>query len=195
LLQITEKMTSLLYKIELFINELDEETIYAFKDISKDKFYKKGEMLLREGDICRKSILIKDGIVRKFHNFDGKEIITELLFKDDLALSFSSYVMETSSQENIQALSDTYAVETDYSAFQNLKNKYPALIRLDLMLTELYAIWMEQSLINLRTLNATDRYKLLIEKEPHILKYISLTDIASYLGMSLETLSRIRSKI
>lgn len=188
-------MKSFLHKIELFINELDIKIIQAFQDISKDQVYKKGEILLREGDTCRKSILVRDGIVRKFHNNDGKEIITELLFKDDLAVAFSSYIMQKPSREQIQALSETYVWETDYVAFQNLKNKYSVLVELDLMLTELYALWLEQRILNLRTLSAIDRYKLLIEKESHILKYVSLTDIASYLGISLETLSRIRSKI
>lgn len=188
-------MTSFLYKIELFVNELDEEIIHALQNISKDKTYKKGDILLREGNICQKSILIKDGIIRKFYNNDGKEIITELLFKDDLAVAFSSYVMQQPSREQIQALSDTHVLETDYFAFQDLKSKYTVLEKLDLMLTELYALWMEQRMLSIRTLSATDRYKLLIEKESHILKYVSLTDIASYLGISLETLSRIRARM
>jgi hypothetical protein len=63
------------------------------------------------------------------------------------------------------------------------------------MMTEYYALWLEERLFQFHTLDATERYKLLLEKQPHFVQQIPLTYLASYLGVSLETLSRIRAKI
>jgi hypothetical protein len=63
------------------------------------------------------------------------------------------------------------------------------------MLTEYYAIWVENRLFEFHTKSATERYKDILHKSPHIIQNIPLTIIASYLGISLETLSRIRAKI
>ena len=63
------------------------------------------------------------------------------------------------------------------------------------MMTEYYAMWLEQRLFDFHTLDAAARYQKLLQKQPHIIKNIPLTIVASYLGISLETLSRIRARI
>ncbi|MFC4874832.1 hypothetical protein [Negadavirga shengliensis] len=69
----------------------------------------------------------------------------------------------------------------------------PELHEFDVKITEFYAMWLEEKLHRFYTQSATGRYLHLLESHPHIIQYI--TFIASYLGVSLETLSRIRSKI
>ncbi|URC12289.1 Crp/Fnr family transcriptional regulator [Flavobacterium sp. B183] len=191
----TEKMNSYLTKIDTFINSLDQETLAALNNISTTRSLKKGEFLLRQDEICSKSYFIEEGIVRKYYLDDGKEITTELYFKEDIAVSFNSYCLQTTSNEFIQAVTDITVSQTDFKEFQNAKKQFPKLTELDLMLTEYYAIWLEDRLFQFRTLDATTRYLKLIKEHSHIIKNIQLTHIASYLGISLETLSRIRSKI
>ena len=98
------------------------------------------------------------------------------------------------SREFIQALTDTTISQTDFAAFQTAKQQFPKLATLDLMMTEYYAMWLEDRLFQFHTMDATSRYLKLIEDHPHIIQNIPLTFIASYLGISLETLSRIRAK-
>lgn len=189
-------MKSYLDKINKFIAELDVKTQSALSEVTIHKTFQKGEYLLRQDEICRHSFFIEKGIARKFYlTVDGREITTELLFADDLAVSFQSYTLQSPSREFIQALTETSARVTDYQAFQHLKTVFPALLELDLMMTEYYAMWLEERLLQFHTLNATARYRQLTEEHPHFVQQVQLTHIASYLGVSLETLSRIRAKI
>jgi CRP-like cAMP-binding protein len=188
-------MNSYLKKINGFIENFDTEMQNALESITTRKRFAKGEFLLRQDEICRQSFLIEKGIVRKFYlTEDGKEITTELCFADDLAVSFQSYTMQTTSLEFIQALEETEATVTDYAAFQQLKTIFPKLLELDLMMTEYYAMWLENRLHYFHTLDATERYRQLVREHPHFVQNVQLTHIASYLGVSLETLSRIRAK-
>jgi CRP-like cAMP-binding protein len=166
-------MTSYLDKINNYIKSLDNETLNELQSISSDKKYKKGDLLLRQNEICGKSYLLISGIARKYYLNDGKEITTELYFENDLAVSFDSYTLQQPSREFIEALTDVTVSITHYQAFQDAKTKYPKLLTLDLMLAEYYGMWVENRLF----------------------QAIPLTVIASYLGISLETLSRIRAKI
>jgi CRP-like cAMP-binding protein len=188
-------MTSYLDKINNHIKSLDKDTLSALQSISSEKKYKKGDLLLRQSEICGKSYLLINGIARKYYLNDGKEITTELYFENDLAVSFDSYALQQPSREFIEALTDVTVSITYYHAFQEAKAKYPKLLNLDLMLTEHYGMWVENRLFQFHTMTATERYLDILQKDPHIVQTIPLTIIASYLGISLETLSRIRAKI
>lgn len=178
-----------------FINHLDPDSRQALDRITTHKTFQKGDYLLRQDEICRYSFWIEEGIARKFYRTADKEITTEFYFADDLAISFKSYTLQQPSQEVIQALDKTIASLTDYHAFKALKDHHPNLMVLDLMLTEYYAMWLEERLFQFHTLDATSRYNHLLTAQPHFVQRIQLTYLASYLGVSLETLSRIRAKI
>lgn len=188
-------MTSYISNINQYIKSLDSDTLYALHSISSEKVYKKGEYLLRQNEVCTKSYLVLSGISRKKYLNDGKEITTELFFENDLAISFESYTCQQPSMEFIEALTDVKVSITYYQAFQAAKAVHPKLVALDLMLAEYYAMWVEKRLFQFHTQTATERYLDILERSPHIIQTIPLTIIASYLGISLETLSRIRAKI
>jgi CRP-like cAMP-binding protein len=183
-----------LLKINEFVNNLEVDAMEALSTISIDKVFKKGDYLLREGDVCKKSCWIEKGIARKYYLNDGKEITTELYFDNDIAIAFDSYCLQKPGREFIQALTDMSVSQTDYVAFQKAKQTFFALEKLDLMMTEYYAMWLEERLFQFHTMDAKSRYKNIIDQHPHIIQHIPLTFIASYLGISLETLSRIRAK-
>ena len=188
-------MTSYLDKIYNCIRALDADSLAALQRISLNKKYKKGDLLLRQNETCGRSYLLMSGIARKYYLNDGKEITTELYFENDLAVSFESYTLQQPSKEYIEALTDVTVSVTQYHAFQEAKTKHPKLLALDLMLTEYYGMWLEHRLFQLHTMTATERYLEILKKSPHIIQHIPLTIIASYLGISLETLSRIRAKV
>jgi CRP-like cAMP-binding protein len=178
-----------------YTNQLDSDSLEILQSISSEKIFKKGDFLLKQDQICTKSFFIQSGVIRKFYLDDGKEITTELLFENDIAVAFKSYTLQQPCREIIQAMTDVRVSVTDYTAFEKAKLDYPKLQTLDLMMTEHYTIWLEERLFQFHTLNATKRYLLLLENHPHYIQMIPLTYIASYLGISLETLSRIRAKI
>lgn len=188
-------MHSYLQAITDFINHLDPASQQALDRITTRKTFQKGDFLLRQDEICRYSFWIEDGMARKFYRTTDREITTEFYFANDLAISFQSYTLQQPGREVIQALDKTTVTLTDYYAFRALKDRHPNLIALDLMLTEYYAIWLEERLFQFHTLDATSRYRHLLSSQPHFIQHIKLTYLASYLGVSLETLSRIRAKI
>lgn len=182
-------------KLEQFIETLDEQTLQAVQDLSVEKTFKKGDFLLKQGEICKFSFTIIEGVARKFYNGEKKEITTEFYFADDVAISFNSYLMQKPSIELIECVTDLRVQCISRDNFEKLKESFPKLITFDLWLTELYAAWLEERLFDFNVLSATERYKKLMLKSPQYLQQIKLTYVASYLGISLETLSRIRSKI
>ncbi|UIR54930.1 hypothetical protein LZQ00_11635 [Sphingobacterium sp. SRCM116780] len=95
-------------KFEQFIETRDEQTLRSVEGISVEKTFKKGNFLLKQGDICKFSFTIIDGVVRKFYSGDQKEMTTEFYFADDVALSFNSYLLQKPSEEIIECVTDGY---------------------------------------------------------------------------------------
>lgn len=182
-------------KITHLIENLDDETLLSLEAVSKSKIFSKGEFLLKADSVCSKSYWVESGIIRKFYLHNDREITTEFYFKDDLATSYDSYTLQKPSREYIQALTDTIVNVTDYTDFQHIKKIHPQLQELDCLITEYYALWLEEKVFELHTQNATQRYESLLKKSPHIIHQVKLSQIASYLNISIETLSRIRAKI
>ncbi|MEM8965789.1 MAG: cyclic nucleotide-binding domain-containing protein, partial [Bacteroidota bacterium] len=135
-------------KIEQLIHSFDRPTKKVLDEIAVVKHFKKGDILLAEGEVCRKSFHLIRGIARKYYLSEGKEVTTEFYFEDDLAVVFSSYTFQEPSREYIDCLSDISASVTDYQAFQQAKQRFPRLMELDLLLTEVYTGWLEESLFD-----------------------------------------------
>lgn len=175
--------------------KLNPEIQIELDEVFIDKDFSKGASLLRPGQICSSHFLIKSGIARKFYFNHNKEITTEIYFHDDVAVSLDSYIMQKPGDVYIEALTELVVTIIDYKRFQKLTSKYPEVMMLDKMFIEYYAVWFERRLREFQTMDASQRYLSLIEKEPKIIRLLPVTIIASYLNISLETLSRIRSKI
>jgi hypothetical protein len=182
-------------KINRHVAKFDKRTWVSLRKISQAKTFSKGDYLLKADSICSKSYWVKSGIIRKFYVHQDREITTEFYFKGNLATSFDSYTLQKPSREYIQVLSPVVANVTNYADFQHLKSKNPLVQELDFLLTEYYALWLEEKVFELYTQNATQRYETLLKKAPYVIQQVPLTQIASYLNVSLETLSRIRAKI
>jgi CRP-like cAMP-binding protein len=183
-----------LQKINGFLLRLEQPVKQAIEATTRLKVFAKGDYLLKSGQVCRCSYLITGGVARKFYYAGEKEITTEFYFVNDIAISFISYSTQQPSAEFIQAIEPVTAHCTDYNSFQSLKKQFSVLEQLDLLLTEYYCIWLEERLFEMHTMNTTERYRQLLQLHPQIIQYIPLTYIASYLNVSLETLSRIRAK-
>jgi len=160
-----------------------------------DKKFSKGDFMLQPLQVSTSHLLIKEGVARKFYKYKNREITTEIYFHDDVAVSLDSYIMQKPGEVYIEALTDLEVTVIDYRRFQQAKNKYPDVMMLDKMFIEYYAVWFEERLRDFQTMDASERYLNLLEKDARVVQQVPLTIIASYLNVSLETLSRIRSKI
>jgi CRP-like cAMP-binding protein len=155
---------------------------------------KKNEYLLRANEYCRNISYLKSGILRHFYINDSTEIITSFAFSGDVSTVLRSLIHNEPSREYIQAITDCEISSISISNYQLLKAKYPMLAKIDAYITQLYALILEERLFSLKFHTAAERYQILLKREPMIIKQVPLTFIASYLGITLETLSRIRAQ-
>jgi len=184
------------------MTELQGEIINLIDSYSSelDKFTKriklsKNEYLLEENQSAFCAFFIIEGITRNFKYHSGNEITLQFNFKNDLVFPLNSYNASLKSDEYIQAITDVEVIRINLNDFQKLKSENLDYYKLENKINELQTVQIAKRLRSFQTLNAKERYLELIKTEPHILQNCPLTYIASYLGISLGSLSRIRSII
>lgn len=173
------------YELEADINEL-----------IKIKMYKKGDILLVPGKVADYACFILKGLVKSYYITDDdiSEVITKFLAEKSIITSIFSFYSRRPGNEYIVAVEDTVVACLHYDDMQHLLKKHPAYNYIIRVITEQYLYFLEVELYNMRKHLAEDRYNFFIKHFPHLLQRIALKDIASYLGMSVETLSRIRGR-
>ena len=169
-----------------------EECIIA--SLKEEKFYKR-DLLLKEGQIARRIYFIQKGFCRAFYLNGDKEYTTWFMGEGDIMISVYSFFTQQPSVENIEVLQDSIFLSMSWQQLQKIYQTFPDFNLFGRIITEQYYIKSEERAIALRTLSAKDRYLSLTKAYPAVLQNASLGQIASHLGMSLETLSRIRAKV
>ncbi len=154
----------------------------------------KNEFLLKEGQISRHLYFMQQGALRGFYNLDGKEITHWFGFEKDFVTSFHSFITKQPAVENIQLIEGSILWAISKETLTSLFNEHHEIERLVRIVYENYYIRLEERFVNAQFKTAAERYENLLRQTPHILERVSLGHIASYLGISQETLSRIRSR-
>lgn len=174
---------------------LSEESQTALVDCFDSVTLAKNEFLLTEGKICRHLYFLEQGALRGFYTLEGKEITHWFAFENDFVTSFHSFITQQPSVENLQLLEGSVLWSISKDKFTKLLDTHQEIERLLRIAYENYYIRLEERFVNAQFKTAAQRYESLLEESPHIIERVSLGQIASYLGISQETLSRIRSKI
>ncbi len=176
-------------------HSLSKEAQEALKDCFIQVTISKNENLLTEGQICRHLYFLQTGALRGFYNIDGKEVTHWFGFENDFVTSFHSFITQEPAVETIQLLEGSILWSISKETLDILFNRHHEIERLVRIAYEKYYIRLEERFVNAQFKTATERYLNLLEQTPHILDRVPLGYIASYLGISQETLSRIRSRI
>jgi CRP-like cAMP-binding protein len=184
-----------------------KETINAYSPVPDEAFdaflatfemrtYKKGEVLLRHGEICRHLYFILEGGIRCFH-FDeqGREVNIHFYFENELASEFKSLRMEEPSARNLVTITASKLLRSTKRNYIPVFEQYPAFANTALRFFQERFLSEEEHSDMLRKLTAEERYQYVMDEQPHLLQRISLTQLSSWLGISRESLSRIRAKI
>lgn len=156
---------------------------------------KKGEFLVRSGELCPYFYFIQKGILRGYVQDGKKEITTWITAEHELATSITSFHVQQKSFENIQAIEECELTGLHYDDLQYLYNNFPEVNVTGRKLLEKYYRDAEERAYIARLTEATSKYQRFIATKSFMLNRVPLKFIASYLGMTLETLSRIRSKL
>ena len=168
----------------------ETEISKKIKTLSK----KNGDFLLKEVQIISNLFVIETGLVRSFYNANEKEINVWFGFENSILGSVMPLFFNQPSIENIQFLEDT---TLHYISSSDLEQHYKYSLEMNTIgrkMAEEYCKILEERSFLLQTHTAGQRYNWLLKNQPEALQRISLGHIASYLGISQETLSRIRRK-
>lgn len=156
----------------------------------------KGKTLLKEGQIANEYYLMESGLVRSFvFDYDGNEITTEFFVKGEIVIVPSSLFQRAPSPETVVTVTDTVLWKITFEDFQKVFHSMRGF-------SEWGRLWFTHQLfankqrsLEIITMKATDRYLKLMREKPQIMQYVPLKQIASYLGITDTSLSRIRKEI
>jgi len=160
----------------------------TFKKVSKGKF------LLKPGDFCKDYYYIHKGILRSYIKYEEKEITIWINPEGEITTSIRSIAGSRVSDEYIQVIENAELVIIPFDAMRELYDTFPEMNRVGRMLLEEYYAASEERVYIARLPNAQARYQHFINSRPELLNRIPLKYVASYLGITLETLSRLRAK-
>jgi len=175
------------------LNEAAKDQISSFSEVIK---VKKKEQLLHIGDTSKYIYFIYQGAIRTYHlDSAGSETTSWLLFENEIVISVYGFFSQKPSFEAIEALEDSVLLRLNREKLNQLYIDVPSFNYIGRILTEQYYIRSEEKANALRMLSAKDRYLRLIIQYPQIIQRVSLGHIASYLGITQHTLSRIRAQL
>ena len=155
----------------------------------------KNEFLVTEAKVCRHLYFLEQGAIRGYYLLDGKEITHWFAFENDFVTSSHSFITGQPAVENIQLLEGSVLWSISKEKLTGLFNQYHDIERLVRIAYEKYYIRLEERFVSAQFKTAAELYEGLLRRTPHILGRVPLGMIASYLGISQETLSRIRSRL
>jgi len=164
------------------------------KNIITEVSYPKHHTLISTNKIETSIYLLKKGLVRAYANNTDQQITFWFGKEGDTIISLKSYVLNQKGYEVIETLETCELYELKVQNLQELFNEDIHIANWGRKLCERELIKTEERLISLQFLSATDRYKELLQNNPDLLRRVQLGHLASYLGVTQVTLSRIRAQ-
>lgn len=187
-----EKFKSFLRKIAPITDKEFDETLLYFKELKLQKDC----TFVAQGKVCRHIAYIKKGTIKIFYLNDKSEEITSCFCtENNLTTSYKSFIQQSPSTLTIKAIEETELLVIDYESLQKLYTNSIAWQTIGRAVAEREYIVLEKYASVLNNESAKEKYLRLLKEQPGILQKASINDIASYLGVTRRTLSRIRQDI
>ena len=176
------------------IHPLEEHIITFLMTHMVIKNVPKNGILLKKNKISKELFWVKKGTLRGYIETETNSITTWFAIEDDVATSVSSFIAQKPSKECIETLEDSQLYCISYSNLQKLYKISLEMNFIGRILTEQYYINLEERAFLLQHATAEERYNAFVERYPQLLLKIPLGLIASYIGITQSSLSRIRKK-
>jgi len=154
----------------------------------------KKELLLRAGHICQNIYFIEKGLLRCYYFKNEAEISSWFMLEGDVVVSVESFFYQKVSYESIQALEDSSLYYISYKELQDIYRRFPEFNYVARVMTEKYYCLSEQRLYSIRMMRASERYEYMIQHHPMLLSRVPAKYVASYLGITPEMFSKIKSE-
>jgi CRP-like cAMP-binding protein len=190
----TANSKTLLYKKLTDLTEISVSNLDKLFEIATQRQFKKGEIVLKQGQICKTIMFVEKGYLRTFVDKGGTEINIDFTFEGNFTTNLKSLRSASSSDSSIQAGEITTIYEFDKDKLLELYNVSAEIESFGRKLLEQLLIAQEDHTNLFKIYSPTERYQYLQANKPEILQRISLSQLASYLGVARETLTRIRKK-
>lgn len=175
---------------------LSDENVDEIINVHSEIYVAKGEFLLEEGGVAEEYFILEKGLVRAYGiDTDGEEITTEFFTENEIVIIPTSLFQKIPSQENLQTITDCTLWRIDYDDFQGLFHKLEGLREWGRVWFSYQLFTMKQRSLDMITQSASERYLKLMKEKPLIFQHAPLKHIASYLGITDTSLSRIRKEI
>ena len=189
-------------KYNLLVSELknicgDKEIIDQdeIQNLFKVENYSSGEYFIREGDIPCKIGFITKGLMKYYYiDFDGNEWIKYFSAENDFVASYASFLYKVPSLYYIEAMEDTNILSIDFNSYINNINKSKTWCTVARKYTEKIYYEKEKREASFLKENGSERYANFLNEYKHLIDRISIKDIASFIGLTPVSLSRIRNK-
>jgi len=180
-----------LYAYIKHVTGLSEKGWNAVKSVLTKKNYQKGDYLLSTGELCNSIFYIQEGYCRAHYDYGGQPINTNFYFESEFATNIRSLKQGIGSEYAIQAEEDMVVIIFDRDKLYTLFDKSVEVDAMGRKLMEGILAQQEEQAELFKLNSASLRYDYMQKIQPQIIKRIPLEHIASYLGMSLETLVSI----
>ncbi len=178
-----------------FLEGVPEEELHKAKARTRSIMVGKGAFFLQAGEVPGRIGYLKSGLLRLFYiDLNGDEVNKHFCLENTLAISYSAFLQQTESRFFIQALEDSRLVTIGYDAYQELLAGHMCWQIVARKLAEMVFILKEKREAELLLSDAQERYQQFLADYPNLEKHIAQYHIASYLGITPESLSRIRAK-
>lgn len=180
------------YELKQYLSKyinVTESLMIALEKSSIIREYKKGVTLLREGEENDYSFFILNGCVRKYIIKDGEDITIDI-YTDEMPV-----LPTCSSNYNLECLIDSIVLRSSKEQEVSVMEKFPELQTLCLKMSELMADKLEREYSLFKSSKPEERYLTLLESKPELFNIVPQYQIASYLGIKPESLSRIKKRL
>ena len=169
-----------------------EETFLYFSTMQ----LKKGDFFVKQDEVCQYIAYIQKGALRTFYvNEKGEDITSCFCTENHFITSYKSFILQQPSHLSLQAIEETELIVINFPKLQELYTNSTTWQTIGRKLSEKEYFVMEHYAATLNNETAKEKYIRLIKEQPHVLQKATVEDIASYLGITRRTLSRIRNEI
>ncbi len=176
-------------------SSMPEERAVVIAERFRTIAFTKGEALLCAGEVSDKYIVLASGWLRSYTlNTEGEEVTTAFSGPGDVAFDVDSFFMRTPSTEHITALADGGGHVLDFAELNGLFHAFPEFREMGRAILVKGFVALKQRMLTMINLTAEERYARLQRTRPELFQYAQVRHIASYLGVTDTSLSRIRKE-